>query len=163
MMNDAPSTAQPPSRNLRGRSLAIRAGLAISVVVAVFFGVLARLADLSEAGHQAASLGGIAIATLGVLAIVSVVAYAFALLSLGESWQQRALASPRATRESPGGGCRVSTRIYSPSWNRVRWAPMDGPGASLACPSRCEQSADTGRARESGTPDPQRGAQDAQY
>jgi uncharacterized protein (TIRG00374 family) len=129
MMNNAPSTAQSSRRNVRGRSLAIRAGLAIGVVVAVFFGVLPRLADLSEAGHQAASMGGIAITTLGVLAIVSVVAYAFVLTAVmpGLSLAQAVVVNQSSTAVAntmPAGGALgvgVSFRFYG-SWGHSRSA-----------------------------------------
>jgi putative heme transporter len=128
-MNNAPSTAQRSSRTPRGRSLVIRVGFAVGIVVAVFFGVLPRLADLSQAGHQAASMGGLDIATLGVLAIVSVVAYAFVLTAVmpGLSLAQAVVVNQSSTAVAntmPAGGALgvgVSYRFYG-SWGHSRSA-----------------------------------------
>jgi putative heme transporter len=103
--------------------------LTAGVVVAVFFGVLPRLADLSEAGHQAASMGGLDIAMLGVLAIVSVVAYAFVLTAVmpGLSFAQAVVVNQSSTAVAntmPAGGALgvgVSFRFYG-SWGHSRSA-----------------------------------------
>jgi putative heme transporter len=128
-VNITPSVPQRSSRTPRGRSIVIRAGFAVGIVVAVFFGVLPRLADLSEAGHQAASMGGLDIATLGVLAIVSVVAYAFVLTAVmpGLSLAQAVVVSQSSTAVAntmPAGGALgvgVSYRFYG-SWGHSRSA-----------------------------------------
>jgi uncharacterized membrane protein YbhN (UPF0104 family) len=125
-MNNPPPTA---SRGLRGRALAIRGGLVAGVVVAVFFGVLPRLADLSEVGHHAASMGGLGIAALGVLAIVGVVAYAFVLTAVmpGLSLAQAVVVNQSSTAVAntmPAGGALgigVSYRFYG-SWGHSRTA-----------------------------------------
>jgi uncharacterized protein (TIRG00374 family) len=116
-------------RLLRGRSLAIRVAFAAGIVVAVYFGVLPRLADLSEAGRQAASMSGLHVATLGLLAIVSVVAYAFVLTAVmpGLSLAQAIVVNQSSTAVAntmPGGGALgvgVSYRFYG-SWGHSRSA-----------------------------------------
>jgi uncharacterized protein (TIRG00374 family) len=128
-VNNAASKERGSSRTSRKRSLAIRAGLAAGIVVAVFFGVLPRLADLSEAGHQAASMGGLDIATLVVFAIVSVVAYAFVLTAVmpGLSLAQAVVVNQSSTAVAntmPAGGAlgvAVSYRFYG-SWGHGRSA-----------------------------------------
>jgi uncharacterized membrane protein YbhN (UPF0104 family) len=111
-MNITASRTRRSSRTLGGRSLAIRAAFAAAIVVAVFFGVLPRLADWSEAGHHAASMGGLDIATLGVLAIVSVVTYAFVLTAVmpGLSLAQAVVVNQSSTAVAntmPAGGIGV--------------------------------------------------------
>jgi putative heme transporter len=128
-MNITASRTRRSSRTLGGRSLAIRAAFAAAIVVAVFFGVLPRLADWSEAGHHAASMGGLDIATLGVLAIVSVVTYAFVLTAVmpGLSLAQAVVVNQSSTAVAntmPAGGALglgVSYRFYG-SWGHSRSA-----------------------------------------
>lgn len=117
------------SRKLGGRSFVIRVGLAVGVVVGVFFGVLPRLADASAAGHQAGSMGGVDIVTLGALAIVSVIASGFVLTAVmpGLSLAQAVVvhqASTAVANTMPAGGALgvgVSYRMYG-SWGHSRSA-----------------------------------------
>lgn len=128
-MNDAPPPRQPSGRAPRSRSLCIRAALAAAVVVAIFFGVLPRLADFSEAGRQAASMSGLDIATLGLLAIVGVLTYAFVLTAVmpGLSLAQAVVVNQSSTAVAntmPAGGALgvgVSYRFYG-SWGHSRSA-----------------------------------------
>jgi uncharacterized protein (TIRG00374 family) len=109
--------------------LVLRIGFALGVVVGVFFGVLPRLADVSAAGQLAGSMGGLNIATLGVLAIVGVVAYAFVLTAVmpGLSLAQAVVvnqASTAVANTMPAGGALgigVSYRMYG-SWGHTRSA-----------------------------------------
>jgi putative heme transporter len=117
------------SRQPRGHPLAIRVAFTAGIVVAVYFGVLPRVADLSEAGRQAASMSGVHIATLGLLAIVSVAAYAFALTAVmpGLSLAQAVVVNQSSTAVAntmPAGGALgvgVSYRFYG-SWGHSRSA-----------------------------------------
>jgi putative heme transporter len=103
--------------------------LAVGIVAAVFFGVLPRLADMSEARHQAASMAGLDIATLGMLAIVSALAYAFVLTAVmpGLSLAQAVVVNQSSTAVAntmPAGGVLgigVSYRFYG-SWGHSRSA-----------------------------------------
>jgi putative heme transporter len=125
-LNDAPLRA---TRGPRGRALAIRSGLVAGIVIALFFGVLPRLADLSEVGHHVASMGGLGIGALGVLAIVGVVAYAFVLTAVmpGLSLAQAVVVNQSSTAVAntmPAGGALgvgVSYRFYG-SWGHSRSA-----------------------------------------
>jgi putative heme transporter len=123
------STSHRPSGGSRRRSIAIRVGLAVGIVAAVFFGVLPRLADMSEARHQAASMAGLDIATLGMLAIASALAYAFVLTAVmpGLSLAQAVVVNQSSTAVAntmPAGGVLgigVSYRFYG-SWGHSRSA-----------------------------------------
>jgi uncharacterized protein (TIRG00374 family) len=116
-------------RTPRSRSLGVRAALAAAVVVAVYFGVLPRLADFSEAGRQAVSMSGLDIAALGVLAIMSALTYAFVLTAVmpGLSLAQAVVVNQSSTAVAntmPAGGALgvgVSYRFYG-SWGHSRSA-----------------------------------------
>jgi putative heme transporter len=128
-VNDPRSGAQPSGRTPRSRSLGVRAALAVALVVAVYFGVLPRLADFSEAGRQAVSMSGLDIAALGVLAIMSGLTYAFVLTAVmpGLSLAQAVVVNQSSTAVAntmPAGGALgvgVSYRFYG-SWGHSRSA-----------------------------------------
>jgi putative heme transporter len=124
-----PSIEPASESRVRGRSVVIRAAFAVGIVAAVYFGVLPRLADFSDAGQQVASMSGLAIATLGVLAIVSALTYAFVLTAVmpGLSLAQAVVVNQSSTAVAntmPAGGALgvgVSYRFYG-SWGHSRSA-----------------------------------------
>ena len=95
----------------------------------VFVGILPRLADLSKAREQVGSMGGIDIATLGIVAIVGLVVYAFVLtaampgLSLCQAFVVNQSSTAVANTMPAGGvlGVGVSYRFYG-SWGHSRSA-----------------------------------------
>jgi uncharacterized protein (TIRG00374 family) len=122
----------PPHRGVRrhpGRAVALRAVLALGVVTAVFVGILPRLADLSKARHQAGSMGGLDIATLGIVSVVGLLVYAFVLtavmpgLSLCQAFVVNQSSTAVANTMPAGGvlGVGVSYRFYG-SWGHSRSA-----------------------------------------
>lgn len=126
MLDTAPTR---PDEDHRGRSIALRSALAVAVVGGVFVGILPRLADLSKARHQATAMGGLDIATLGIVAIVGVLAYAFVLTAVmpGLSMAQAVVVNQSSTAVAntmPAGGVLgigVSYRFYG-SWGHTRTA-----------------------------------------
>ena len=98
-----------------------------AVVVAVYFGVLPRLADFSEAGRQAASMSGLDIATLGVLAIVGALTYALVLTAVmpGLSLAQAAVVNQSSTAVAntmPAGGLLASVSVTASTAHGVTLA-----------------------------------------
>lgn len=125
-----PDTSVPQSNPPnRARALTVRSVLAVAVVAAVFVGILPRLADLSTARDHASTMGGLDIATLGVVAIVGLVTYAFVLTAVmpGLSLAQAIVVNQSSTAVAntmPAGGVLgvgVSYRFYG-SWGHSRSA-----------------------------------------
>ena len=107
----------------------LRTVLALAVVGVVFVGILPRVADLSQAGRQMGSMGGIDIATLGVVAVAGLVIYAFVLtaampgLSMFQAFVVNQSSTAVANTMPAGGvlGVGVSYRFYG-SWGHSRSA-----------------------------------------
>ena len=107
----------------------LRTVLALAVVGVVFVGILPRVADLSQAGRQMGSMGGIDIATLGVVAVAGLVIYAFVLtaampgLSMFQAFVVNQSSTTVANTMPAGGvlGVGVSYRFYG-SWGHSRSA-----------------------------------------
>ena len=107
----------------------LRTVLALAVIGAVFVGILPRVADLSQARQQMGSMGGIDIATLGIVAIAGLVVYAFVLtaampgLSMFQAFVVNQSSTAVANTMPAGGvlGVGVSYRFYG-SWGHSRSA-----------------------------------------
>ena len=109
--------------------MVLRSLLAVAVVAAVFVGILPRLADLSEARGHATTMGGLDLATLGIVAAAGLLIYTFVLTAVmpGLSVAQAIVVNQSSTAVAntmPAGGVLgvgVSYRFYG-SWGHSKSA-----------------------------------------
>lgn len=114
----------PPAADARRRrTLLIRAALALGVVIAVFVGILPRVADLSSVWTHVNGVGALGFAWLALVAVASLLTYGFVLMSVmpGLTLGQAMVVSQSSTAVAntmPAGGALaigVSYRFYG-SW-----------------------------------------------